>query len=74
MTIFAASLQKGAMQETQMKLKAIQKALFDFRIANNRIPCPADVTLALTDPNFAIEGCNARHLHRQRAGGYFLQW
>jgi prepilin-type N-terminal cleavage/methylation domain-containing protein len=56
MTIFSASLQKRQWQETQAKLKAIQKALLDFRIINNRLPCPADVTLALTDTNFGVEG------------------
>ena len=47
MTIFSGSLQKRQLQETQFKLKAIQKALLDYRITYNRIPCPADVTLAL---------------------------
>jgi prepilin-type N-terminal cleavage/methylation domain-containing protein len=55
MTMFSASLQKREFQETQFKLKAIQKALLDYRVTNNRIPCPADVTLALTDPNFGVE-------------------
>ena len=44
MTIFGASVQKRQLQETQAKLKAIQKALYDFRIANNRLPCPTDAT------------------------------
>ena len=56
MTIFSASLQKRQLQETQFKLKAIQKALYDFRIINNRLPCPADVTLALNSTNFGVEG------------------
>ena len=47
MTIFSASLQKRQLQETQFKMKAIQKALYDFRIYNNRLPCPADVTLPI---------------------------
>jgi len=47
MTIFSGALQKNQLQETQMKMKAIQTALLNFRIANNRLPCPADVTLAL---------------------------
>jgi len=55
MTIFSASLQKRQLQETQFKLKAIQKALLDFRIANNRLPCPADVTRPLTDNYFGVE-------------------
>ncbi len=59
MTMFSASLQKRQFQETQFKLKAIQKALLDYRMANNRIPCPADVTLALTDTNFGVEASTA---------------
>ena len=47
MTIFAASLQKRQLQETQFKLRTIQKALFDFRQYNSRLPCPADATLAI---------------------------
>ena len=45
MTIFSASLQKRQAQETQFKIKTIQKALLDYRMAYNRIPCPSDVTL-----------------------------
>ena len=56
MSIFSASLQKRQLQETQFKMKAIQKALYDFRIINNRLPCPADVTLALNSTNFGVEG------------------
>jgi len=56
MTVFAASLQKRQVVETQEKLKTIQRALLNFRLANGRIPCPADVTLLLTDPNFGVEG------------------
>jgi prepilin-type N-terminal cleavage/methylation domain-containing protein len=55
MTLFSASLQKREWQETQTKLKAIQTSLYDYRIANNRIPCPADVTLALTNQYFGYE-------------------
>ncbi|MGA2259790.1 MAG: type II secretion system protein [Thermoguttaceae bacterium] len=55
MTIFASSLQKDELKETQNKLKAIQKALLAFRVANNRLPCPADVTLAPANDYFGYE-------------------
>ena len=58
LTMFTASLQERQWQDTQDKLKAIQTALYNFRLANNRIPCPADVTLATTDPNFGVEAAN----------------
>ena len=59
MTVFSAALQKSQLQETQTKLKAIQQALLNFRIANNRIPCPADVTIDPTGANFGIEASTA---------------
>jgi len=56
MTLFSSSLQQRQREDTESKLKNIQKALLDFRRTNNRLPCPADVTLGLTDPNFGVEG------------------
>lgn len=53
---FMASLKARQLQETQTKMVAIQKALYDYRIANNRIPCPANITLAITAQYFGIEG------------------
>lgn len=66
MVVFSASLQKRELQETQKKLQVIQKTLLYYRIANNRIPCPSDLTLAYnnanmspaTDLNFGVEGAN----------------
>jgi prepilin-type N-terminal cleavage/methylation domain-containing protein len=46
-TIFSASLQQREFNETQAKMTAIQRALLNFRMANNRIPCPADATQAV---------------------------
>ena len=50
-------------EETQARQQAIQQALYDFRLAFNRIPCPADVTQAvdLNTANsnyFGIEAAN----------------
>lgn len=44
MLVFNQSLDRKQEKETQMKMAAIQKALLDFRLAFNYIPCPADVT------------------------------
>jgi prepilin-type N-terminal cleavage/methylation domain-containing protein len=57
-TMFSASLQARQYQETQMKMKALQQALYNFRLANNRVPCPADITIAPTAANFGIEAAN----------------
>ncbi|MDE3016029.1 MAG: type II secretion system protein [Pseudomonadota bacterium] len=59
MTMFSAALQKRQLQETQAKLAAIQKALLDYRVAMNRIPCPADVTIAIGSANFGVEASAA---------------
>ncbi|MDX1975612.1 MAG: type II secretion system protein [Rickettsiales bacterium] len=53
-TIFATSLQKRQLDETNAKMVAIQAALLDFRRANNRLPCPADITLGLTSASFGV--------------------
>ena len=69
--IVAASLSMGQYSvetarriNTTNKLDAIENALMAFRVANNRLPCPADATLA--DPAvvsgvnyYAVESVNA---------------
>ena len=55
MVVFAESLAASQSRDTAAKLVAIQNALYEFRTANNRLPCPADVTLALTHANFGVE-------------------
>lgn len=61
MVLFNQSIDQRQVQETQSKIAAIQKALLDYRIAFNRIPCPADVTQAIdaTSSNyFGVEAAN----------------
>jgi prepilin-type N-terminal cleavage/methylation domain-containing protein len=58
-----AFIQTHETEETQARQRAIQQALYDFRLAYNRIPCPADVTQAvdLNTANsnyFGIEAAN----------------
>jgi prepilin-type N-terminal cleavage/methylation domain-containing protein len=40
---------------TTQKMKAIDQALMAFRIANNRLPCPGDLTIAPGGANFGVE-------------------
>ena len=54
--VFPASLQKAQYQQTTFKMDAIQKALYQYRLAFNRLPCPADATIPVTTVNFGVEG------------------
>lgn len=61
MVIFSQSLDQRQVQETQVKMAAIQKALLDYRLAFNRIPCPADATQnmdATSNNYFGLEAAN----------------
>jgi prepilin-type N-terminal cleavage/methylation domain-containing protein len=55
LAMFSASLEKRQLDETNMKLAAIQKALLSYRIVNNRIPCPADITADYASQYFGVE-------------------
>lgn len=56
MVIFASSLQKKQLEETNAKLAAIQAALLDYRRAFNRIPCPGNLTTYnVSDAYFGTE-------------------
>ncbi|MFO0389840.1 MAG: prepilin-type N-terminal cleavage/methylation domain-containing protein [Alphaproteobacteria bacterium] len=41
---------------TEKKLDEIEKALQVFRLKNNRLPCPASLTLAPSNVNYGLEG------------------
>jgi prepilin-type N-terminal cleavage/methylation domain-containing protein len=57
MVMFTQSLAVKQQKATAFKLQAIQDALFQFRLANNRLPCPADLTLnSVSDSTFGVEG------------------
>jgi prepilin-type N-terminal cleavage/methylation domain-containing protein len=43
---------------TQQKLKAVDQALLAYRNANDRLPCPADLTKAPGAANYGVEGAN----------------
>jgi len=43
---------------TQNKMAAIDKAMLAFRTANNRLPCPGDLTITPGSANYGVEGAN----------------
>ena len=58
MVVFTNTLSVRQVSDTSAKLAAIQAALYEYRVANNRIPCPGDATLVATDSNFGFEAAN----------------
>ncbi len=56
--LFSATLQKIQFRQSVAKMEAIQKALYEYRLAFNRLPCPADATLAINQVNFGYEAAN----------------
>ncbi len=44
-----------AYQNVNSQLDEIEDALYSFRETNNRLPCPADQTLAMTSGSFGVE-------------------
>lgn len=58
--LFSASLEGRSYNATAVKLKVLQQALADYRIAYNRLPCPANSSAYTTsDANFGIEAASA---------------
>src|SRR4051812_45751196 len=51
-------MQNHMAQETAAREQAIQTALLNYRVAFNRLPCPAGVTVATTDINFGVAAAN----------------
>jgi prepilin-type N-terminal cleavage/methylation domain-containing protein len=53
---FTASVQATQFNKTVERMDAIEKALLNYAIANNRIPCPTDLTLTATgSANYGVE-------------------
>lgn len=61
MAIFSQSIEQQKLQETQVKMAEIQKALLDYRRSFKRIPCPADATQdidATSNNYYGVEAAN----------------
>jgi uncharacterized membrane protein YgcG len=57
-TAFSVALQKIQLTQTKQKMELIQKTLYEYRLAFNRLPCPADATIAVSALNFGVEAAN----------------
>ncbi len=53
-TLTSAALEGRAYNATVAKLKVLQQALYDYRIAYNMLPCPANSTTAASSNGFGI--------------------
>jgi len=49
LVVLTASVQQAAFNKTVERMDAIEKALLNFSTGYNRIPCPGDLTLTLTN-------------------------
>ena len=58
LAMFSASLDRRQLQETNTKLAALRNAILNYRIIYNRLPCPADLTLAYASNYFGVEAPN----------------
>lgn len=54
LTSFIGNLEKSQEDDTKARMKIIQQALLDFRRAHGRLPCPANLTTALSNANFGV--------------------
>jgi prepilin-type N-terminal cleavage/methylation domain-containing protein len=54
MTIITQEVRTTKMAELKMKMDAIEVALQNFRRDNNRLPCPASLTTAVTNAQFGV--------------------
>ncbi len=57
--MFTAYSAKTTREDTDQRMRIVENALLNYRRANNRIPCPADITLATSVANFGIEAATA---------------
>ena len=57
-TVGVSQVESAKVKQTHNKIEAINKAMMAFRVANGRIPCPANLTLGPTHTNSGIEASN----------------
>src|SRR5206468_3078595 len=58
MSILITSVQTTQVNSTVATMDAIEKALLNYRVAFNRLPCPSDLTTTATNANYGIEAAN----------------
>ncbi len=58
LAIMTQELRRSKQSELQSKMDAIQEAMIKFRRQNNRLPCPADGAIALSEEKFGLEAAN----------------
>src|SRR5256885_314224 len=56
MSIVSQNMRRSRAADLQVKMDTIEASLLHFRQINNRLPCPADGTIALNAANFGVEG------------------
>jgi prepilin-type N-terminal cleavage/methylation domain-containing protein len=54
-TVMTAGLQASEFNATVARMDAIEKAILNYAVANNRIPCPTDLTLTTGSANYGYE-------------------
>jgi len=52
------SLEKKQQDLTDFRLRVLQESLYKYRLAYNRLPCPANLTLSLTSNVMGVEAAN----------------
>jgi len=52
---FTANLKASQYNDTVTRIDEIEKALLNYAITNNRIPCPANLTLTTASANYGLE-------------------
>ena len=59
LTIQNQKIRAERLAETNMKLDAISKALYNYRLIHGALPCPGDSSLASTHANFGLQANGA---------------
>jgi len=55
LVVMTSSLQASQYNVTVARMDEIEKALLNYALANNRIPCPTDLTLTTSSVNYGLE-------------------
>lgn len=58
LTVGKSTLESAQVVTTNKRMQAIHTALLAFRLANERIPCPADLSLTSASANYGVTAAN----------------